>query len=65
MFTMENTEGFIQSDLGVMNVIADGIAAANPCIDRKDVDAAVCGSFDPNLSASENEHWALSQLGLA
>jgi len=65
MFTLDNTAGFTQSDLDAMNAIADGIAAANPGIDRKDIDNAVCGNFDPNLSESDNEHWALSQLGLA
>jgi len=64
MFTLENTAGFTQSDLDAMNAIADGIAAGNPGIDRKDIDNAV-GCFDPGLSESENEHWALSRLGLA
>ena len=65
MFTLDNTDGFTQHDLDAMNAIAAGIAAGNPGIDRKAIDSAVCGSFDPGLSESANEHWALSQLGLA
>lgn len=45
--------------------IVAGILAANPELDSRAVSSAVAGRFDPWLSDADNEHWALSELGLA
>lgn len=63
MFTIDNTEGFSQSDLTRMNAIASGIAAAHPDLSQFDaIEEAMGQSFDPELSDNSNEHWALSRL---
>jgi hypothetical protein len=45
--------------------IVAGIVAANPELSAEAVSSAVTGRFDPWLSDAENEHWALSELGVA
>jgi hypothetical protein len=45
--------------------IVAGILAENPKLDAQAVSSAVTGRFDPWLSDAENEHWALSELGVA
>jgi hypothetical protein len=53
-----------ESDARIAGIVAD-ILAAHQGMAAQAVYDAVTGRFDPWLSDADNEHWALSELGVA
>lgn len=65
MWTMDNTEGFEQTELDMINALVESIAADNDGIDLHNINDAINNAWQPGMGAEQLNAATRSHLGVA
>lgn len=64
LFRMDNTEGFEQNELDMLNQVAENIAQQNPDIEVKNIQDALNNAYVKDLDATLIQFRAQERLGI-